>query len=46
MITYLELLIMLLGTTIIGLFAGIYIGKKKYGKSQDNFIKMHRRKVG
>lgn len=45
MITYIELFIMLLGTTVIGLLAGLYIGKIKYKKSQDNYIKMRRKKI-
>ena len=43
--SYSELIIMLLGTTILGFLAGYYIAKIKYNIKNDSFIKMRKKRV-
>lgn len=46
MTSYIQLVVMLIGTTIIGFLAGYYIAKIKYSQKNESFIKMRKKKVG
>ena len=43
--TFFELLIMLLGTTLLGFMAGYYIARIKFSMKTDSFIKMRKKKI-